>query len=123
MSKCRVCNERDAVAGYRGKCRHCNNLYQRQWREKNRDKCREYAKRRYEKAKKRGIIDNSQYPSQRVPNYKRGTVEVCRALSKYGLSSVKACEVCGKMGCERHEEEGCDEVWLCRSCHVKRHVR
>ena len=62
MSKCKVCNERDAVAGYRGKCRHCNNLYHRQWRANNREKSRAYSKSYRERHKNDVVFDNRHKP-------------------------------------------------------------
>ena len=120
MGKCRVCNEREAASDRDRKCLHCRRLYHKRWRAKNKKKCREYAKRRYAKAKKRGIIDNSQYSSQRVPNYLRGQVEVCRAMRAAVLSS-KPCEECGKMASEVHEREEGVNRRLCRECHLKYH--
>ena len=117
MSKCKVCNERDAVAGYRGKCLQCGRLYLQQWREKNREKSRGYARSYRQKAKNSDIIDERRYP---VPNYLRGQVEVCRAMKAASLSS-KPCVECGKMASEVHEREGEESLRLCRECHVKYH--
>ena len=110
------------MATYRGKCRECNNLYHREWRARNPGKAAAYSKRWYEEHKNAPVLDNSQNP----PNWKRGKVEVCKALRRYGVSTVKECEECGKMASELHEnnpDDPNDVTWLCRSCHIGRHVK
>jgi len=114
MSKCRVCNERDAVAGYRGKCRHCNNLYHRQWRANNREKSRAYSKKWYAEHKNDAVLDNSHKP---VPVRLQGHVEECRAMQGTKWST-KPCEGCGK---ERTLYCEVGDCWVCRECHVKYH--
>ena len=114
MGKCKVCNEREAVASYRGKCLQCGRLYLREWRDKNREKSREYRRRWYEKHKNDAIIDNRDKP---VPNRLAGVVGVCRAMQD-GKLKVRECFDCGKMSSEYCELE---DIWLCRSCHWKYH--
>ena len=120
MGKCRVCKEGEATAGYGGKCLRCGRLYQQQWRDANREKYNAYSRKWRREHKKDGISYDSKYPSQRVPNYLRGQVEVCRAMRAASLSS-KPCEECGKMASEMHERESGDNLRLCRECHLKYH--
>ena len=127
MSRCRVCNERESAGGKDKKCLVCRRLYQREWRESNRAKTKANSKRWYEKHRKGQDIDNLKNTLESLPGWKRGKVEVCKALRKYSISTGEACVECGKLASEMHEPDpdGAphDVEWLCRSCHIRRHVR
>ena len=122
MSKCRVCKEREAATGYKGKCLVCGRLYMKQWRDRNKDKVKTNSKRWYERHGKERDYHNSAYLLENVPNRKVGLVEVCRTMNRHKVSTSKECADCGKMACEIHE--GVDgDIWLCRVCHAGRHLK
>jgi hypothetical protein len=114
----------------RPECKACNRARRAQYRAENPEKVREINARQHAKDRASGAaLERERAWRERnrehARNMARAHMQVWRAVQRGQIDKPLACALCAADGpLHAHHEDYArplDVIWLCRSCHMKRH--